>query len=184
MLQPHQVTALVILVCRLHQKELEPIQKLLSYWKLIIHPVTLLAASNTNTTHTSWILGTVQLSLQIWITSRVRPSLNCIHIYDFLFCDFSQCLYISKILQKRFSRLYWKNIFFQYFSKPHISTHDYKHSTSRLHTTHEAHSLTLATEVNGMTHVLEVSCTFTYLTHYPSTQSIENLVSAAAGRSR
>lgn len=46
-------------------------------------------------------------------------------------------------------------------------------------TSYEVHGLTLAMKVNGMTHTLEVSCTFTYLTYYPSTQPIKNPVSAA-----
>lgn len=56
------------------KKELEPIQKSFSYWKLIIHPAALLAANNINTTFTAWVLGTVQRSLQIRITRRGRPS--------------------------------------------------------------------------------------------------------------
>ena len=93
-------------------------------------PCNSLSASNTNTTLTSRILGTVQLSVQIWITSRVRPSPNCIHIDDFLFRDLSLCLYTSKILQRRFSRLYWINNFSQHFSQAPVPTRDHKHSTN------------------------------------------------------
>lgn len=44
-------------------------------------PVALLAANNINTTFTASVLGTVQHSLQIQITSGGRPSPSSIHIH-------------------------------------------------------------------------------------------------------
>lgn len=38
----------------------------------------------------------------------------------------------------------------------------------------KVHGLTLASEVNRITQTLEVSCTFTYFTHYPLTQPTQN----------
>lgn len=91
-----------------------------AYWKLIIHPIALLAANNINTTFTAWVLGAVQRSLQMQITSKGRPSPSSIHIHGFLFLGDLFSLYISgpyksKILPKRSGILKRINNFFQPF---------------------------------------------------------------------